>query len=377
MPTGYTPIYRIEKGGINITDRFNDRCTQIKIDLQAGNGESDQCTITLDDRDWAISRPFPGETIGIWLGYEELGLAYMGTFNINDVLFNGMPRTIMLIGRSSGLNDLQKAPTVREFDNQSIGSILNKMASQTGLQAAIGGELAGITIPFKNQITSNYHMIHELERMYGAVAKVVDGKLMFVKRDGRTTAAGTELPTIILNPQHFGTWSVKHSSRPTAGSVQASWWDDKDMVRRWVEHAGGGTDSGGEVFGGPMQLGGIFNSAEEALAGAKSKMEALRRAEMTGRFDLAKGDPWIRDQLGILVTGMRDGIDGGYIVDKATHTFIRSTGIKTTLECKASGPGDNLAEASKEFWQPIGNETVGDLLARGGVPSNVIEISPM
>lgn len=377
MPTSYTPIYRLYKGGTDITDHFNDRCTQIKVDLTAGGGDSDHCTITLDDRDWAIARPFPGETLGVWLGYEEIGLAFMGTFNMSDILFTGKPRQISLVGESQGLNDIHKAPVVKEFDNQSIGDILGSMAGQTGLGTSIDGELAGITIPFKNQVTSNFHMIHELERMYGAVAKVVNGQLMFIKRDGLTSASGADLPTLVLNPAHFGDWQVKHSSRPTAGSVQAAWWDDKDMVRRWVDHAAGGKDSGGQVFGGPIQLGQIFASEAEAKAAAQSKMEALKRAEMTGHFELAKGDPWIRDQQAIIVSGMRDGIDGGYHVDKATHTYIRSSGIKTTLECKANGPGDNLAEASKTFWEPIGNETVGDLLKRGIVPPDVTQIAPM
>ncbi len=51
MPTGYTPIYRIEKSGLDITARFNDRATQIKIDLQAGDSKQD----TIHDRDWAIA----------------------------------------------------------------------------------------------------------------------------------------------------------------------------------------------------------------------------------------------------------------------------------------------------------------------------------
>jgi uncharacterized protein len=326
----------------------------------------------MDDRDWAIAQPFAGETVGIWLGYEEIGLAFMGTFTMSDIIFQGMPRAIQLVGTAQALNDMQKAPVVKEFANESIGGILGSM----GLPVSLDESLAGITIPFKNQITSNMHLVNELERMYGAVAKVANGQLVFVKRDGRTTAGGVEMPTVILNPEHFGTWKVKHSVRPTAGSVQASWWDSKDMVRRWVDHAAGGDTQGGG-FGGAIQLGSIFASEAEAKASAQSKMESLKRAEVTATFDLAKGDPWLRDQMAILVANMRDGINGGYLIDKATHTYIKSSGIKTTLECKASGPGDDLEEASKEFWQPIGNETLGELLARGGVPSNVIEISPM
>ncbi len=115
-----------------------------------------------------------------------------------------------------------------------------------GLPTAIGGELAGITIPFKNQVTSNMSLVNELEQRYGAVAKVVNGMLMFVKRDGRTTAGGTEMRTTILNPGHFGTWKVKHSIRPSAGSVQPRGGTrDQAQVDTRPAHSRGG-------FGGAM-----------------------------------------------------------------------------------------------------------------------------
>src|SRR5258707_824411 len=109
------------KGGIDITGNFNDRTTQIKVDLQAGNGNDDQCAITVDDRDWRIARPIVGENLQIWLGYQEVGLAYMGTFEIDDVTFLGPPRSIKLVGKSTGSSDIQKAPAIKEFDNKSVG----------------------------------------------------------------------------------------------------------------------------------------------------------------------------------------------------------------------------------------------------------------
>jgi phage protein D len=94
VTTGYTPIYRVYKGGEDITGRLNDRTLQIRVDLQSGNGNDDQCTILIDDRDWRVARPLTGESIQVWLGYEEVGLAYMGTFEIDDVTFLGPPRNI-------------------------------------------------------------------------------------------------------------------------------------------------------------------------------------------------------------------------------------------------------------------------------------------
>ncbi|TYO65546.1 hypothetical protein FXV83_16575 [Bradyrhizobium hipponense] len=365
MTTGYTPIYRIMKDGEDITGNFNDRTLQIKVDLQAGNGNDDQCTILIDDRDWRVARPYTGDIIAVWLGYVEVGMAYMGSFEVSDVSFIGPPRQIKLLAKSTGANDIHKAPAIKEFANKSIGDILGEMAGQTGLGLAISGDLAGIKIPFKNQGVSNLHMIHELERLAGAVAKVVDGKLMFIKRDDGTTASGVDLPTLVLVPEHFGTWDVRYASKPGYGKVKAAWFDKDEMVRKWVGAAVGG-ESGGpglaNKFGGAFNIGQLFNSKEEAEKAAASQAENLKRAEVLATFDLAKGDPWIRDQQTLLVRGMRDAINGSYVIDKASHTYIKSTGIKSSLECKAPGNGTNFEEASKEFMRPGPGELLGEYL---------------
>ena len=365
MTTGYTPIYRVMKDGHDITGRFNDRTTQIKVDLQAGNGNDDQCTIVVDDRDWRIARPLTGDVLSIWLGYEEVGLSYMGTFEIDDVTFLGPPRSIKLLGKSTGSSDIQKAPAIREFDNKSVGDILGQMAGQTGLGVSISGDLAGIKIPFKNQGVSNLHMIHELERLTGAVAKVVDGKLMFINRDGAETASGIALPTLVLHPEHFGTWQVRYTSKPGYGEVKAAWFDRDEMQRKWVGQGISAGDGGvglAKKFGGAFNIGQLFNSEAEAKAAAASQAENFKRAEVQATFDLAKGDPWIRDQQTLIVTGMRDGINGSYVIDKVTHSYIKNTGIKSQMECKAPGDGSNYEEASKEFMRPMPGELLGEYL---------------
>ncbi|SDK39728.1 phage late control D family protein [Bradyrhizobium ottawaense] len=363
MPSGYTPIYRVSKDGIDITGQFNDRTTQIKVDLQAGNGNDDQCTITVDDRDWRVARPIPGESLQIWLGYAEIGLAYMGSFEIDDVTFVGPPRSIKLTGKSTGSNDIQKAPAIKDFENKSISDILGGMAGKTGLGVSISGALGDIKIPFKNQVVSNLHMIHELERLTGAVAKVVDGHLMFVKRDGGESASGVALPTLVLQPEHFGTWQVRYTSKPGYGGVKAAYFDKDEMVRKWVDSAvGGGLGGLANKFTGNFNIGQLFNSKEEAQQAASSQAANFKRAEVQGVFDLAKGDPWIRDQQTLIVTGMRDGINGSYVIDKVTHTYIKSTGIKSQMECKQPGDGADYAEASKEFMRPGPGELLGEYL---------------
>jgi hypothetical protein len=95
-------------------------------------------------------------------------------------------------------------------------------------------------------------------------------------------------------------------------------------------------------------------------------MQALKRAEVKATFDLAKGDPWIHDTQTVLVSGMRDKIDGSYVVEKAIHTYIKTTGIRTTLECRAPGNGADFSDrADEEFLKPLPGEPMGSVIPDG------------
>ncbi|WP_316207377.1 hypothetical protein [Bradyrhizobium sp. SZCCHNR3118] len=360
MATGYTPIYRIMKGGIDITSNFNDRTTQIKVELYAGGGQGDSCSITLDDRDWALAPIDPGDAIQVYLGYEEVGLAYQGNFNLLDVTYKGKPKQVILTGTSTKFADLQKTPTTREYIGMTVGEILKSMGGDTDVFTAISGDLADQEIATKNQITSNMHLLTELEQRYGAVAKVVDGKLMFIPRDSLTSASGQPVPTLVLQPEHFGDWEVRYSQRMDFSSTKAFWWDDHDNMPKWVKTT---VKSIGQGSGEEYPIGTRFKTAAEAQAAADSKMQAFNRSTVQATFDLAKGDPWIRDQQTILVKNMRDRINGSYTVDRAVHTYIKSTGIRTNLECRAPGNGVDLSDrAPDELLTPNPGEPMGTVV---------------
>src|SRR5690606_39085818 len=132
LPTGYTPIFSIRKDGEDITGRFDDRCTSIDVDLQNGGGASDVCRIVLDDRDWAIKSPDVGANIEIYLGYKEVGLAWMGLFEISEVVYEGPPRTLSIVGQSAGHKSVMKSPRIKEYENKTLGEILGDIAKGSG-----------------------------------------------------------------------------------------------------------------------------------------------------------------------------------------------------------------------------------------------------
>jgi phage protein D len=374
VPTGYTPIFQIYKGGVDITDRFNDRTTSIKVILTASGAAGDYCEVVVDDRDWKIASPELGGTLEIWLGYLEVGLAYMGTFELIDVTFRGPPKEIMLHGNSNGMKSNMKSPVVQEFDKKTVGEILSTLAGAGGVGFAGESGATGLQIPFKNQLVSPYHLVHELERLTGGSFKMINGKLQAIQRDAGLSVDGKTLPVVVFNRTHFGQWSVRHALRTGAyKGAMASWWDPFEQVRKWSQYAPGST--GGAASGGDMfQLGKMFKSEAEAQAAAKSSMAGLNREATQATFVPAKGDPWIRDGQQILVTGMRDGIDGSYTVNVATHTYVKSNGLMSELECTAPGTAadyDKL-KATIPFLELPDSETVGEFLKlNGGTLDNI------
>lgn len=366
MPVGYTPIFAVIKDGEDITGRFNDRVTRIEVDLRNGGGSGDVCRITIDDRDWRLASPEVGAKLEIHLGYAEIGLAWLGLFDIDRVTYEGPPRSITITGTSSGSSSVLKSPTLKAFDNKTLGDIIKGIAQQGGISAVISEELAQIKIPFKNQFSSNFHLLHELERQYGAIAKFEGGRLIFKKRDDGQSASGNTMPILVLNESHFGHWQVSHDKGASFTKVKAGYWDKDDHVRRWVdeENSNFKGQQGAEYL-----LKGMFNSKEEAQAAAKARVDSLRRSEGDANIILAKGDPWIRDQMQLLIGGMRSGINGSYVLDQVKHTYTKNGGLTTTLSAKPPGTGADYSDqaTAAEFLSPKPGEILGEyLLGPGG-----------
>lgn len=342
MPTGYTPVFQILKGGNDVTNQFNDRATSISVTCIGGGGGGDLLDIEIDDRDWAVAYPAVGDSLEVHLGYKEIGMAYMGTFEIDEVTFKGMPKAIRLHGNSNAMQNAMKSPMTKDYSNKTVGDLVKDIAEKGGLTAKIEGDLANKKVPFKNVITSPYHMLHELERAYNGVAKITDSTISFTPRDTGLAASGGYVPIIMLRPEHFGTWEVKHTSRPDYGKVVASYTDKDDFFsRKFVEQEreGGSDDSKKRQ---PFPIGKIFNSKEEAEAAAKSQMQALVRSTGYASLTLAKGDPWIKDQQRLLITGMRDGVNGSYVIDVAVHTYVKQSGISTSIQARPPGDGSDF-----------------------------------
>lgn len=348
MPVGYTPIFRIEQEGIDITSRFNDRLVSIEVTLGSGGGEQDKCEIVLDDREWKIAAPTVGRKLEIYLGYKEVGLGQQNVFEISTVEYLWPPKSIKITGNAAGMIGGLKVRKVKEFEGKTLGDIIGDIAKTGGVEPMVEVGLAETVVPFLNQTQSSFHLLQELERRYGAIAKFENGKLIFVPREGNETAGGLTLPILLLKPEHFARGSVRHNQRGAYSSVRAAYMDPDTHQPVWLETPNkfAPTDENGKPIDAPFRMPAPQRTKEEALKWMRATLETLRRSMGEANFELSKGDPWIRANQRILVAGMREGVNGDYLAETVVHTYTKGAGLTTKIVGKP--PGDDAIDVLSE-----------------------------
>lgn len=348
LTTGYTPIFQVLKDGVDITSRLQDRLTQVKL-TQTQYSQIGDVEFIFDDRDWALELPQVKDTITFLMGYKETGLSVFGDYTIDEVHLVGPPRSIKILGHCVSLDSDLKLRATKTYTNTTAGEIIKDIASQDKITANVESSIGSIKMPTFNQVAqSGFHVIDQLARTYGGVAIYENGTVNVVKRGTPTTVSGAEFGTIDLNPEDFGEWDFWIQSRAAFSGAQAAWFD-KDNVTRQVEtvrSSGAGLGTFpliGSVFENPNRfhvLPGMFQSQEQARAAAKAALSFTESLRAMATITLAKGDPTIRVHQGLNIQGMRDGINGQYIVETVTHSYRKTTGIVTNIEAKTPEAGD-------------------------------------
>lgn len=358
MPVGYTPIYKITKDDLDITDRFNDRMLSIQVVMTSGGGDADRLVINLDNRDFKIATPDAGVKIRLQLGYKEIGLADEGTFEIDDYTFAGGPHTLTITGNSVGFMGALKAPAFQAHEGKSLGEILGQIAEKGGATPAVSPSLANEKVPYFNQSMSPLHMLHELERRFGAIAKFEDGRLIFKPRGDGDTFSGNLMPLLVLTPPMFAAengYSVRFSKRTAYAKAMVPW-ADKDGKTKWESVDNPNKRNDGANPTETYRYEKLMNSQSEAKKQALSVMNMLRRQECEANFQLAKGDPWVRDQMPILVKDMFDPVNGSYVADTVTHTYVKNAGIQTAIMARLADTPQPFSAADPD--SPLGLENL-------------------
>jgi phage protein D len=334
-----TPSFRIVADGADITGLINDRLIQLSTTDKPGM-DSDTFELRIDDRDGLVTLPRRGIGIEVYLGYVETGVARLGRYVVDEVTVSGPPDTIVIKGKASDMRGSGKTIRSGSWEDVPLSKIVGDIAARNGWAA---GCPVSTKVARADQLgESDFNFITRLAKQYDCTAKVADGKLLVMPRQGGQTASGKAFGAIILTRADVSRWQFNLGDRNTHKSVGAKHQDKKTGKLVVVSLENDDLPTGLPAVHTDRH---IYHDKTAAEAAAKARLAAFNRSsagvrfEMPGRTDLFAERP-------IIAQGFKVGLDGEYLTDSVEQVYTQA-GWSTTVECNGGKTGKAKAEGKK------------------------------
>jgi len=347
------PFCRITANGSDITDKISDYLLSIEITDEADD-KSDSVTLTLDDRprvsDGALLEiPLVGTVLGITMGYEGGTSRFMGSYLIDEITVQPAPRTLSVSGKAAAMHKSYRTPRSQSYHQQTLGGIINDIASRNGYEAKIDPELAAIVIRHADQHNeSDMAFATRIAGDYDGVAKPVDGKLVLARRGTGKAITGEELPVLILNQSQCSNWQFQYSARDEAGEAAGikdneeednNLPDNKGGVRAFYHDIRTGDKKAVTVGDEPYHdLRYSWHNEAEAKAAASSYQNRSARGKASFSADMGGNVLVLAEAKCVLSPPFRPYIPALWRIKSAKHKFDVSGGFTTSIDCELFAP---------------------------------------
>lgn len=325
-----TPTARVVINGRDITTQLlapDQKRILVSLTVTDEAGiKSDSCNLVVDNR-LGFAAPETGELMEVWMGYEP-SPEYMGKFRVDEWEKGGPPSTLTISGKSAELTTAIKETKHNSWDNTTLANIVQTIAGRNGLSSVMDGVMAGRSVEHIDQHgESDLAFLSRLAERNGALFKLADGKVIFMKKGSKYLPSGKPKGNFTLTPKdNVVSWRLRKSVRGDHKSVKATWHDHKAGKRKSVT-AGSGHPTHRDRR--------IHRTEAEAEARAAGKLDDLKRGEVDATIELG-GTPGIFAEAFVTLSGFDPDVDGTYNSKTVTHTFD-SGGYRTSVALEAIG----------------------------------------
>lgn len=333
------PVFRIIADGNDITAMINDRLLSLRTSDKPGM-ESDDFELRIDDRDGAVMLPARGAVIEIHLGYAGQTLTRLGRYTVDEVELSGPPDSVIIRGKASDMRGTGKTIRSGSWEHVPLLQIVRDIAARNGWQPACPLQTRVLRVDQFNE--SDFNFITRLAKQYDCTAKVSNGTLLVLPRQGGQSASGRALGVIGLRRADVTRWQFRLADKGTYKSVQTRHQNPRNGQATVVELANADAPQGSAPVHTDRHLYPDKASAEQA---AKARLAALNRStanvrlEMPGRTDLFT-------ERSVELKGFKAGLDGEYLVESVEQVFSNA-GWTTTVECNGGKQGKARAKGAK------------------------------
>ena len=325
-----TPVLKLTADSKPLNDQVMARIMTLSV-TDNKNLDADELTLTLDDHDGALALPKRGVKLQCWMGFEDAGIHDMGIYIVDSSEWAGTPDTISIRAKSADFKSSLKSGHSQSYHNKTLGEIAETVAKRQQLTLSIKPELVSIDVGHVDQTDeSDIHLLTRLCHQYGAVVNIKHGKLLIFTANTNVSASGHPLDITIITRQTGDQFRYSVEDRQSDyDNVSASYQDTKTATRKTVNNNEAKTKT--------RRLKGTYKSKEAATAAANAEAKRIKEEQAKFSITTAYAYPAVTTESPITLQGFKADIDAlKWTVDKATHTYGKSSGLTTQLELLAS-----------------------------------------
>ncbi|OAB54143.1 phage late control D family protein [Pseudomonas thivervalensis] len=334
------PTFRIVADGKDITTLINDRLLELRVSDKPGM-ESDDFELRIDDRDQAVALPTRGASIEVYLGYTDKALTRLGLYTVDEIQVSGPPDTLIIRGKASDMRGSGKTVRSGSWENVPLQQIVRDVAARNGWQPVCPVQTK---VPRVDQLNeSDYNFITRLAKQYDCTAKLADGKLLVMPRQGGQTASGKNLSPVVLRRSDLSRYQFRLGDRNTQKAVRTKHQDKKSGALKVVELDNDDLPNGLPAVHTDRHIYPNKSAAEQA---AKARLAAFNRSSAGVRLEMA-GRTDVFAERSIIVQGIKPGLDGEYLAEAVEQLFTPS-GWTTAVECNGGKKGKANAKGKKK-----------------------------
>ncbi|MBS0879013.1 phage late control D family protein [Pantoea sp. JGM49] len=354
------PDFMLKVDSKDITTSVKDRLISLTLTDNRGF-EADQLDIELDDADGKLAMPVRGAVVTLFLGWKGQALIGKGSFTVDEVEHHGAPDTMTIRARSADFRGTLNSRREVSYHDTTLGEIVTQIAGRNKLQPMLASGFAGITVAHIDQTQeTDAKFLTRLATLYGAVAAVKAGRLLFIKPGNGVTISGKPIPQMTVTRSDGDRHSFSIADRGAYTGVSASWLHTKDPKPKKVklqrkpkerhlralEHPAAKKTKAkavktpeakeGDYLAGSednvFTLTTVYSSKATAMRAAKAKWEKLQRGVAEFSLTLAMGRADLYPETPVEVKGFKSVIDAQpWLISKVTHN-LSSGGYTTQLD---------------------------------------------
>lgn len=244
---------------------------------------------------------------------------------------------IDISARALGTEMAFKQKKSKIFESLQISDIISEICTENGYSAKFSSDVTALTLGQKlaQLAESDLNVLQRLSRKFALSFKFIGTDVFFKKRlDGRSLL-GSKTPEIIIDKKDlFESWAIKISRREIYTSVSAriiNFDSGDNYIKKFY---GDKRKNSAAEDGASYLLSGTFSTEKEAEIEAWALLRNKEAENITGTF-MVRGNPKLRAESVISISGIKNALNGAWFVEKAHHAI--KDGYVTTIFCTKRG----------------------------------------